>query len=498
VPLDGIRRTLRVPVASSAIRLFGQDSVVYLLEDRLYAAQLASDSTSVAEGRLLTGDAALYPAVAHDGRVLYVSTDGLRLRRLEGSTVRLGWPIRFRTPTPSDVVIRNVRVVGRQGGPGEVSDIFIANGRIERITPAGTTHLARGDDVVDAEGRFVIPGLIDLHQHPRSETQLRGMLYFGVTTVRDMGNPIANVAALRDAVTAGAIPGPRIVVAGLLFYPGCVAFGGAWCQFTEFEQSPSDDTAAARGLALAQAFGVGAVKLYSPGSLPAARRFVQMAHRLGLPVTGHAADNLPMLASGMDGEEHSGTRTGIPAPDSGAVAALANAAGLVITPTLALVSSSRAFASDTTIFADPELAQFIDPADRRWYSGPPFVASMIPEMERAIRDGRANARRLHDAGVILGAGTDIQAPSWALHTEMEELVASGLTAAEALAAATSIAASVLRAEQEIGTIEPGRIADLVILDADPLTDIRNTRRIWKVIQGGHVVDRDALLRGSWN
>jgi dipeptidyl aminopeptidase/acylaminoacyl peptidase len=111
VPLDGIRRTLRVPVASSAIRLFGQDSVVYLLEDRLYAAQLASDSTSVAEGRLLTGDAALYPAVAHDGRVLYVSTDGLRLRRLEGSTVRLGWPIRFRTPTPSDVVIRNVRVV---------------------------------------------------------------------------------------------------------------------------------------------------------------------------------------------------------------------------------------------------------------------------------------------------------------------------------------------------------------------------------------------------
>jgi imidazolonepropionase-like amidohydrolase len=154
--------------------------------------------------------------------------------------------------------------------------------------------------------------------------------------------------------------------------------------------------------------------------------------------------------------------------------------------------------SDPAILSNPELAAFIDPADREWYSGPPFVASNIPEAERLIRDGRAQVRRLHDAGVTLGAGTDIVAPSWALHTALEELVASGLTPAEALAAATSTAARVLGAEQDIGTIAPGRIADLVILDADPFEDIRNTRRIWKVIQGGRVVDRDALLRGNWN
>jgi Tol biopolymer transport system component/imidazolonepropionase-like amidohydrolase len=494
VPLEGDRRTLNVPPAASSIRRFGEDSVVFLLEDRLYAARLRSDSTAIAEGRLITEVAALYPAVARDGSVLYVSDDGLRVQRPDGSTARLGWPIRFRTPTPSDLVIRNVRLVDGQGGSGELSDIVIANGRIERITLAGRVPVAVDAQVVDADGRFVIPGLIELHQHPGSEAQLRGALYFGITTIREMGNSIAIMAAWRDALTAGAIPGPRMVVAGFLFYPGCVAFGGAQCQFTEFEQNPSDDSAAARGLALAQAFGIGTVKMYSPGSLSAARRFIEMAHRLGLPVTGHAGHNLPLLASGMDGKEHIGS--GLFPAAYGDVAALARAAGLVITPTLALVRCAKDFASDTAIFSNPELAAFTDPADRRWYSGPPFVASRIPEMERIIRDNRAQVRRLHDAGVTLGAGTDIVAPPWALHTELEELVASGLTPAEALAAATSTAARVLGAEREIGTVAPGRIADLVILDADPLLDIRNTRRIWGLIQGGRVVDRDALLHVS--
>jgi imidazolonepropionase-like amidohydrolase len=88
------------------------------------------------------------------------------------------------------------------------------------------------------------------------------------------------------------------------------------------------------------------------------------------------------------------------------------------------------------------------------------------------------------------------APPWALHTALEELVASGLTPAEALAAATSTAARVLQAEEDLGAISPGRIADLVILEADPFTDIRNTRKIWRVIQGGRVADRETLLRGN--
>lgn len=492
VPLVGVRRTLRVPAAASAVRWIGEDSILYLLEDRMYAARLPSDSTAVAEGQLLSQDAALYPSVARDGTVLYVSADGLRVRRPGGSTVRLGWPIRFRTPTPANLVIRNVRVVDGQESAGTPSDIMILGGRIARITPAGRGSRAVDTRVVDAEGRFVIPGLIDLHQHPRGEAQLRGALYFGITTIREMGNSIAIMAAWRDAVTAGVIPGPRIVVSGLLFLPGCVAFGDAWCQFTEYEQNPSDDSTAARGLTLAQAFGVGSVKMYSPASLSAGRRFIELAHQLGLRVTGHEGHRLPLLASGVDGKEHIGAAGGFPAVH-GDLAALARAGDLVITPTLAVVRTARDFASGAASFSTPELAALTDPADRGWFSGPPFVASRVPEMERTIRDNRAEVRRLHDAGVTLGAGTDVAAPAWALHAELEELAASGLTPAEALAAATSTAARVLGAEQDLGTIAPGRIADLVILDADPLVDIRNTRRIWMVIQGGRVVDRDTLL-----
>jgi len=96
-------------------------------------------------------------------------------------------------------------------------------------------------------------------------------------------------------------------------------------------------------------------------------------------------------------------------------------------------------------------------------------------------------------GNQIGTGTDIPMVPGAIHLELEELVASGLSPMEALLAATSHAAHVIGAEEEIGTIEVGKWADLILLDADPLEDIRNTRRIWKVVQGGRVVDREALL-----
>ena len=115
-------------------------------------------------------------------------------------------------------------------------------------------------------------------------------------------------------------------------------------------------------------------------------------------------------------------------------------------------------------------------------------------LEKYVSVARNNVAKFHTAGVDLAAGTDnpfYWAP-WALHTELEVLVQSGFTPLEALIAATKNAACVLRAENDIGTIEVGKQADLVILDADPLEDIRNTRKIWKVLQGGKVIDRESL------
>lgn len=489
-PLQGARRTLRLPAAASAVRWISDDSVVFLRENQLHAARVGPDSTAVASEQRLSEDAALYPSARRDGAVLYVSADGLRLRRPNGATTRIGWPLRFRTPAPPDMVIRNVRVVEAGKSARELSDILVTRGRIERIAPAGRIRSSRGADVVDAAGRFIIPGLIDSHAHPESEAQLRGALYFGVTTMRDLGNPIARVAGMRDAVAAGAMPGPRIILGGFQFAPGCSSSGDACGTFSEFVQQPRNDTVAARGLDLAQAFGTETAKLYQPISLAGARRFLDMAHRRGLRVTGHFGHDLPLLASGMDGEEH----TGLFGPTYDDVAALAHAAGLVITPTLTPNPWAMAVASDTAIFSTPELAGFTDPAARRFFSGPPFERSQRASMEQSNRDHRATVRRLHDASVMMGAGTDLSAPAWGLHIEMEELVASGLSPAEALSAATLAGAQILGVEREIGAIRPGLIADLVILDADPLADIRNTRSIWAVIQSGRVIDRPALLR----
>jgi imidazolonepropionase-like amidohydrolase len=125
-----------------------------------------------------------------------------------------------------------------------------------------------------------------------------------------------------------------------------------------------------------------------------------------------------------------------------------------------------------------------------------WMLALTPE-DRAWWEGRASASRemagrLHRAGIPVGLGTDVWQVPWGVHLELEELVRAGFAPLEAIQAATRTSAMILGAEEELGTIEVGRWADLVILDADPLADIRNTRRIHAVVKGGEVVDRVSI------
>lgn len=106
---------------------------------------------------------------------------------------------------------------------------------------------------------------------------------------------------------------------------------------------------------------------------------------------------------------------------------------------------------------------------------------------------RQGALKLSRAGVTIGTGTDIWQVPAAVHLELEELVSAGLSPLEAIRAATGSAAKILGMEETLGTIQPGKWADLVVLDADPLSDIRNTRKIRTIVQAGRVVDRQGLL-----
>jgi len=101
---------------------------------------------------------------------------------------------------------------------------------------------------------------------------------------------------------------------------------------------------------------------------------------------------------------------------------------------------------------------------------------------------------LSRAGVVIGTGTDIWQIPTGVHMELEQLVAGGLTPAQAIQASTGNAAKILGADKDVGTIEVGKWADLILLDANPLSDIRNTRRIWQVVHNGRLVDRPAILQ----
>src|SRR6185503_10426965 len=161
---------------------------------------------------------AAYPSVARDGTILYVSEGGLRLRAPDGTERELGWPLTFTPRAPESVLIRNARLVDGTGAePTPPRDVLIQGGRFARIAPAGEIP-ASEHQVIDAAGRFAIPGLMDLHAHLYVPDVLPGPLYFGVTTVRDQGSAIAPVVAWGEAIAAGALDGPRLGYGAIQYY----------------------------------------------------------------------------------------------------------------------------------------------------------------------------------------------------------------------------------------------------------------------------------------
>jgi urease alpha subunit len=163
-------------------------------------------------------DAALYVSSSRNGSLLFISEGGLRLRSPDGNEQKIGWPVSYTPPVAQTTLIRNVRILDGTGGPVTgPRDILIERGRIHRIAPAGTISIV-APQVIDAAGRFVIPGLIDLHAHVYRGDLLSGFLYFGVTTIRDQGSSMAPLVAYADGIAAGLVAGPRIGYGGFQFY----------------------------------------------------------------------------------------------------------------------------------------------------------------------------------------------------------------------------------------------------------------------------------------
>jgi Tol biopolymer transport system component len=465
------------------------DALVFVRHARLW--RVPFDSTGIRGPVQSLGSApAMYASTSRDGTVLYLSEGGLRLRSPDGRDQHLGWPLSYTPPVPEPILIRNARIIDGTGGPATpLRDLLIERGRITRIAPAGSIE-ADAATVTDAEGRYLIPGLMDLHAHEYRPELLRGFPYFGVTTVRDQGSPIGPLVASADAIAAGVMDGPRVDYGGLQLYSD-------WAYDTDEGQGvePEADTGhAARAVALAHAFGSQHIKTRTFRRWDINARFIAAAHQRGMRATGHCADPLPLVAAGMDAKEHAGfcnQRGDVLVYDD--MIQLYRAAGIAVVPTIS-VSSFAIWVHDHPglLDEDAELAPFLGPrADFAWMLE--LDEAERRDYVRSARVAREGTAKLARAGVTIGAGSDIwQIPTGA-HLELEELVAAGLSPVEAIHAATGAAARIVGAERDLGTVEVGKWADLVLLDADPRSDIRNTRQIRAVMQSGRWIDRAAIV-----
>ena len=430
------------------------------------------------------------------------------------------------SPTPQTETA-GVAIVGAQlidgTGAAPVADsvVVIRDGRIDAAGPRATTAIPAGAEILDGAGKTVIPGLVDTHNHypgdlAAVERQLRTQLYYGVTTARSIGADAPDNVALMLEANAGRAGMPRMFTAGRGFtYPDGFNAGIANQPTTEEE---------AREMVREQV-GLGAhfVKMWvnatpEPGHkiTPEIRAaIVDEAIANGAIPVAHIdeeADGRQLVEAGLRDFLHSTVRTfgpgaGVPMTDpevSQQFIQMCLDNGVAFSPTLSISQNNWHFAEHPELLEDPELRAAFNPQSLARWEDPDVRANVIDapgfeDRKAAFRQVQAFVKTIHDAGVMVALGTDSGTGNvpmgWGTHHELELYVEAGLTPMQAIVAATATGAMIMPpvGEADFGTLAAGKIADLIVLNADPLADIRNTLAIDRVMQAGEWVEREGLL-----
>ncbi|HEY0306020.1 MAG TPA: amidohydrolase family protein [Longimicrobiales bacterium] len=492
LPVRGdARKVERFPCRPSHVRI-GADGTMIAVENGVLTERRRT-ADGWGDPHHVGREAALYPALSQNGALLYVAENGLRHRGTDGREHQLGWPVHFRTPVPRPLIVRNVNVVDfDQAGENRPCDLLLMAGRIADVSCGRQIDAPANAQVIDGTGRWAMPGLIDTHTHFLNTgiSSVRAALYHGVTTVREMWHPLAESAGFRDMVAAGVMAGARVIVSGPPVYPAPSHIPSVT---SDFLWIPTDSATTARGLAMLGAFGAGHVKLRYAQSWAVAGDFLRYARSAGFPAGGHCAHGLAVVAAGITTHEHADGQCGdwsFGVHED--IAALYRAAGIAVVPVIDVHTETARASRDTLRLYQPEVLPF-----RAGARADPVDSLFLPRLESRSARARFAALVFHKAGVVLAAGADAEGLPGGIAREMEALVQAGLSPLEALRAATTNAAEVLGLQHALGRVRAGFRADIVVLDADPRTDIRNVGRIRWVIRDGAVIDRADLLQNPF-
>lgn len=383
--------------------------------------------------------------------------------------------------------------------------VVVADGRIRELGPASTITIPKRAIVIDGRGKYLMPGLADMHAHTWEEEDFALLLANGVTTIRNMFGGAIHLQ-WKKRIAAGELASPTLYTAGPIIdgnppiWPGAVVENSADARRTVTEQ---------------HAAGYDFLKVYARLLPDAYDALVQEAKAHGLPIAGHVPDSVGLTAalrSGIHSIEHLSGYEALARKEGGpgeeaiwarldesqfqSIARDTAKSGTWNCPTLVLFQHRVAPGESQylqSLLARPELRYVSPDTVRSWHPENNYLKHSTPARAASSREKGDVMRKklvkaLHDAGARLLLGTDygnpFVVPGFSLHVELRNFVDAGLSPFEAIRAGTSGAAEFMNAEAEFGTIAAGRRADLLLIEGNPLADVSHVnKRVGVMVRG---------------
>ncbi len=403
---------------------------------------------------------------------------------------------RVRPERSGDYAIAGAKLIDATGAaPVEDSVVIVRDGRIVAAGARSAVVIPRGTPVIDGAGRTLLPGLWEMHIHYSGVEFGPALLAAGITTARDCGGEFDYLVAQRDAIKNGAVPSPRLLLAGLVDAGGLKAFGHVTAE------TPDEGRAVVRRYHDA---GFQQMKLYTYLRPDVIKAIAEEAHFLGMTVTGHVPQALNAfqgVEDGMDQINHLNYVSNMMRPPG------AGRGFVKIDINSETAQNAIRFFRDHHTVVDPtagwgEMASHSKQVDVASFEPgilkSPFVLdskfrgmggnTTADQMHERLAQSLAVIGALHRAGVTIVPGSDTGLVGYGLHREIELYVEAGMTPLEAIQSATVVSARAMGLDKETGTIEMGKRADLILVDGNPLADIRDLRKVSRVIVNGRVYD----------